>query len=152
MCRDVSLCSSKSWSRISDFSFAVLKSSVRARILPAEPDAFLRVRGGLARSALAITPVVLILQESPVLPGESLSLCREVSLCSSRSWSEVSDFSFAVLKSSVRARILPAEPDAFLRVRGGLARSALAITPVALILQESPVLPGESLSLCREAS
>ncbi|AXH98509.1 hypothetical protein DV702_01550 [Sporosarcina sp. PTS2304] len=31
--------------------------SVRARILPAEPDAFLRGRGGLARSALAITPV-----------------------------------------------------------------------------------------------
>ncbi|AXH98260.1 hypothetical protein DV702_00215 [Sporosarcina sp. PTS2304] len=33
------------------------KKSVRARILPAEPDAFLRGRGGLARSALAITPV-----------------------------------------------------------------------------------------------
>ncbi|AXH98396.1 hypothetical protein DV702_00950 [Sporosarcina sp. PTS2304] len=33
------------------------KSSVRARILPAEPDAFLRGRGGLAKSALAITPV-----------------------------------------------------------------------------------------------
>ncbi|AXI00784.1 hypothetical protein DV702_14365 [Sporosarcina sp. PTS2304] len=31
--------------------------SVRFRILPAEPDAFLRGRGGLARSALAITPV-----------------------------------------------------------------------------------------------
>ncbi|AXH98905.1 hypothetical protein DV702_03670 [Sporosarcina sp. PTS2304] len=100
------------------------------RILPAEPDAFLRGRGGLARSALAITPVVLILQESPVLSGESLSLCREVSWCSFRSWCGISDFSSAVRKSSVRVRILPAEPDAFLRGRGGLARSALAITPV----------------------
>ncbi|ARD48533.1 hypothetical protein SporoP37_10520 [Sporosarcina sp. P37] len=55
------------------------KDSVRFRILPAETDAFLRGRGGLARSALAITPVTLILQESPVLPGESLSLCPQVS-------------------------------------------------------------------------
>ncbi|AXH98593.1 hypothetical protein DV702_02010 [Sporosarcina sp. PTS2304] len=31
--------------------------SVRMRILPTEPDAFLRGRGGLARNALAITPV-----------------------------------------------------------------------------------------------
>ncbi|AXI00110.1 hypothetical protein DV702_10515 [Sporosarcina sp. PTS2304] len=35
----------------------ISSGSVRFRILPAEPDAFLRVRGGLARSALAITPV-----------------------------------------------------------------------------------------------
>ncbi|AXI00445.1 hypothetical protein DV702_12405 [Sporosarcina sp. PTS2304] len=31
--------------------------SVRVRILPTELDAFLRARGGLAKSALAITPV-----------------------------------------------------------------------------------------------
>ncbi|AXI00836.1 hypothetical protein DV702_14655 [Sporosarcina sp. PTS2304] len=57
-------------------------------------------------------------------------MCREVSWCSSRILNGVSDFSSAVQKSSVRARILPAEPDAFLRGRGGLAKSALAITPV----------------------
>ncbi|AXH98253.1 hypothetical protein DV702_00180 [Sporosarcina sp. PTS2304] len=33
------------------------RGSVRVRILPTEPDAFLRGRGGLARSSLAITPV-----------------------------------------------------------------------------------------------
>ncbi|AXI00111.1 hypothetical protein DV702_10520 [Sporosarcina sp. PTS2304] len=31
--------------------------SVRVRILPTEPDAFLRGRGGLASSSLSITPV-----------------------------------------------------------------------------------------------
>ncbi|AXI00612.1 hypothetical protein DV702_13310 [Sporosarcina sp. PTS2304] len=35
----------------------VQQNSMRARILPTEPDAFLRARGGLARSSLAITPV-----------------------------------------------------------------------------------------------
>ncbi|AXH98310.1 hypothetical protein DV702_00470 [Sporosarcina sp. PTS2304] len=33
------------------------KNSGRVRILPTEPDAFWRARGGLAISALAITPV-----------------------------------------------------------------------------------------------
>ncbi|AXI00117.1 hypothetical protein DV702_10555 [Sporosarcina sp. PTS2304] len=39
------------------FSYTGQKNGVRDRILPAEPDAFLRGRGGLAKSALAITPV-----------------------------------------------------------------------------------------------
>ena len=56
------------------------------RILPPEPDAFGRGRGEPIRRALIVSPVALILPESPVLPGESLTLCMQVSLFLSRNY------------------------------------------------------------------